>query len=135
MELLGPAGFCVLNGEDIHHRTLELQNLLLAQGLTAVNLVEDGLDLGVGVVLSIELLDAVVAQLAAHRCEEVVTFLDCVDIVVEALDVHTAHLGQLVNVGLEVGWYLHGHSLVGTPGGKHAGLHRRVGSHLLVVLQ
>ena len=103
--------------------------------LAGIDLVEDGLDLCIGVVFSIELLDAVVGEFAAHGCEEVVACLDGVDVVVEAVDGLAAHVGELIDVCLEVGGVLYSHRLVGTPCGEHLGGHRGVGSHLLVVLE
>ena len=91
----------------------------MRQLLAAVHLVEDGLDLGLGIVFGIELLDAVVGQAAALLGEELMAAAQGGNHVVEGGDGNAAHLGQLLDVGAEVGRHFDGHGLVGAPGGEH----------------
>ena len=134
MELLRPTRLPVHDGELDHHSGLVLEDLLLRQRLTTVNLEEDGVDLRLRVVLSIELLDTVVRQAATYLLEELVTYAQRLDYILELLDLDTRHLGQLVDIGLKVGGNLYGHRLIGTPRRQHLHL-EAVGGYLEVVLQ
>ena len=73
VELLGPAGLMVHRGELDQHGGLELADLLGRQRLPAVYLIKNSVDLGLRIILGVELLDAVVRKAAADRPEELVT--------------------------------------------------------------
>ena len=134
MELLRPTRLPIHDGELDHHSGLVLQDFLLRQRLTAIDLEEDGINLRLGVILGIELLDTVVRKTATHLLEELVTHAQGLNHILELLNLDTRHLRELVDVSLEVGRNLHGHRLVGTPRGQHLHL-KAVGGHLQVMLQ
>lgn len=97
------------------------EHLGMGQRLPAVYLIKDGVDLMLGVILGVELLDAVVRESAAHRLEELVTHAQGLDHVGEFRDRDARNLRKTVDVGPEIGRRLHGHRLVGAPRGEHFG--------------
>jgi hypothetical protein len=111
----------VHRGELDQHGGLELADLLGRQRLPAVYLIKNSVDLGLRIILGIELLDAVVRKAAADRPEELVTHAQRVDHIGELRDRDARNLRKLLHISAEIGRNLHGHRLVGTPRGEHPG--------------
>ena len=95
------------------------------------DLLEDELDLDLLVVAGVEVLQAVVGELAAHGGEEVVTLLEGFLQVGVGVDLHVGGLAEFLQVFLVGLGVLDGHGLVGTPGGDDLGAERVLGDHLV----
>ena len=121
MELLRPAGVGVHLGHEGEEAVLILAHFVGRQLLAPHGFLEDGLYLRVGVLLVVELFDAVVAELASAGGEEVVALLQGVDHVGKAADGDAADLLELPDVVGKAG-LLDVHGLVGAPGGNHDGV-------------
>ena len=101
--------------------------------LATHSLAEDSLNLRICVWLIVELLDTMVAQLAAVLCKEVVTLLQSIYHILECSEGNTSYLTQLVHILSEV-WLLDVHRLVRTPSRNHLDFETALAS-LLVVAQ
>ena len=75
VELLGPAGLGVHHGLVVQERAAELLQFLGIRGDAHQDLLEDQFDLDLLVVGGVEVLQAMVGELAAHRSEEIVALL------------------------------------------------------------
>ena len=79
MELLCPSCLVVHHAELHQHSTLILAYLLVGELLATIHLRKDLLNLQLGVILGVELLNAVVAQAATHALEVAVTHLQSIN--------------------------------------------------------
>lgn len=92
--LLGPARSIVHLSLCMQISVLVLTNLVCAEFLACERFLEDGIDLGVGVRLVVELLNTVVTQTATHRLEEVMAFLERIYQIAKLGDCNTANGGE-----------------------------------------
>ena len=134
MELLCPTCLPVHDSKLNHHSGLILENLLARELLATINLLEDSVNLCLSIILGIELLDTVVRKTATNLLEELMTYTQSLDYILELLNLDTRHLGQLVDIGLKVGRHLYGHRLIRSPSRQHLNL-ETIGCNLQVVLE
>ena len=95
VELLCPVGSMIHLSHDGEETVLVLACFLDGQALSTHRLLEDGLDLRLGVGFVIEFLDTMVGESASVLLEEVVPFLQGIYHILEFHDVDTRDLGQL----------------------------------------
>ena len=119
MELLSPSFFPVHFAEDYQHSRLEFQDFFFSQFSSAVYLIKYSFDFCIGVIFCIEFFDTVVGQAATLFCEEVMTFAESRNHIVEIGDCHTAYCRQFFYISAEVGRNFYRHCLVRTPGRQH----------------
>ena len=121
MELLGPAAGMVHDCELVEHGAAELAEFLFVGSLAVKHLAEDGVNLSLGVVVGIEILQTVVGKLASHGSEEIVTYLERLKKVVETANLDSGHLCKFLYISLVCGRILDCHGLVRTPCRDHLG--------------
>ena len=121
MELLCPACVGIHLSHHGEEAVLILAHLIVAELLASHGLLENRLNLRVGVLLVVELLNTVVGELGALGLEELVALLQGIDHISELRDADAADVGKLLDILGELR-LLDVHSLVGTPGGQHDGI-------------
>ena len=117
--LLSPAGLGIHDGLVIEESAPELLQFLRIRGNAHQNLLENQFDLDFLVISGIEILQAMVGELAAHGSEVVVALLEGFLQVRIGVDLHAGGLAELFQIGLVGLRVLDGHRLVRTPGRNH----------------
>ena len=119
MELLSPSFFPVHFTEDNKHGRFEFQNFFFGQFCAAIYLIKYSLDFSIGIIFCIEFFNTMVRQTATLFCEEVVTFAQSSDHIIEIGDSNIANFCQLFYITTEISRDFYSHSLIRTPSWQH----------------
>ena len=119
MELLSPSFFPVHFTEDHKHCRFEFQNFFLGQFCATIYLIKDGFDFSICIIFCVEFFNTMVRQTATLFCEEVVTFAQSSDHIIEIGDSNIANFCQLFYITTEISRDFYSHSLIRTPSWQH----------------
>ena len=117
--LLCPIFFPVPNAKMHQHRRFKLQYFTLLQSMAITDFSKNGFDFRFGVILSINLLQAMIGYLRTHAGKKVMPLFQGIQKMVEVIDGGIRCFFQARYVLVEGLWIVYRHCLIGAEGGQY----------------